>query len=255
MKKSQSLSAVGLVGFLCVFIVSVFLAGCGKKTEIKQEEQPSVAEMKKPGVTGIREFHQVLYPVWHDYFPQGDFQAIRNAIPEFKEAMKVLTEAQLPQFYHNVKDDFEAKRKNLALSVEKMDSVAQTDDDKGLAKAVEEMHTAFERMARVLAPRIRELEQFHLVLYPLWHQAMPKKDYQTIKAAVPSLEGKMEALMQARLSRSFTGIESQFVEKRQALGLSVEDLADVCRKGRDEEIIDKLTVIHDAYRELDQVFE
>jgi hypothetical protein len=254
-KKSQSLSAVALVGFLCVLIIPVFLAGCGKKTEIKEEEQAPVTEMKKPGVTGIREFHQVLYPVWHDYFLQGNFQAIRNAIPEFKKATKILTEAELPQFYHNIKDDFEAKRRNLASAVDKMESVAHTGDDKELAKAVEQMHTAFERMARVLAPRIRELEQFHLVLYPLWHQAMPKKDYQAIKAAIPSLEGKMEALMQARLSRRFTGIESQFVEKRQALRLSVENLAEVCRQNQDEKIIDKLSVMHDAYRELDQIFE
>jgi len=254
-RKSESLSIVGLVGVLCVLIISIFLAGCGKKTEIKEEEKTPVTEMKKPGVTGIREFHQVLYPVWHDYFPQGDFQSIRKAIPEFKEATKILTQAELPQFYHNVKDDFEAKRKNLALSVEKMESVAQTGDDKELAKAVEEMHTSFERMARVLAPRIRELEQFHLVLYPLWHQAMPNKDYQAIKAAVPPLESKMEALMQAQLSRRFSGIESQFVEKREALRLSVKDLAEVCRQNKDDKMIDKLTVMHDAYRELDQVFE
>lgn len=255
MKKSNTLSAVALLGFFCVLIISVFLAGCGKKTEIKEEEKTPVTEMKKPGVTGIREFHQVLYPVWHDYFPQGDFQSIRNAIPEFKRAAKILTEAELPQFYHTVKDDFETKRQNLASAVDKMESVAQTGDDKELAKAVEEMHTAFERMARVLAPRTKESEEFHLVLYPLWHQAMPDKDYQAIKAAVPSLESKMSALMQAQLSQRFRGIESEFVEKREALRLSVEDLADVCRQNKDEKIIDKLTVMHDAYRELDQVFE
>lgn len=255
MKKSNTLSVVALLGLFCVLIISVFLAGCGKKTEIKQEEKTPVTEMKKPGVTGIREFHQVLYPVWHDYFPQGDFQSIRNAIPEFKRTAKILNETELPQFYHNVKDDFESKRENLASAVDKMESVAQTGNDQELAKAVEEMHTAFERMARVLAPRTRELEEFHLVLYPLWHQAMPNKDYQAIKAAVPSLESKMEALMQAQLSQRFRGIESEFVEKRQALKLAVEDLADVCRQNKDEEIIDKLTQMHDAYRELDQVFE
>ena len=255
MKKSKSLWALVLAGALCVLVISIFLVGCGKKAEIKEEEQAPVAEMKKPGVTGIREFHEVLYPVWHDYFPKGDFQAIRDAIPEFKRTTKILTETELPQFYHNVKNDFDAKRENLALAVDKMESVAQTGNDQELAKAVEEMHTAFERMARVLSPRTRELEEFHLVLYPLWHQAMPDKDYQAIKAAVPSLGSKMNALMQAQLPQRFSDIEPQFLEKREALRLSVEDLASVCRQNKDDQIIDKLTVMHDAYRALDQVFE
>ncbi len=50
--------------------------------------------MKKPEVIGIREYKEVLYPVWHSCFSQGDFQSIRNAIPEFKRATKILTEMQ-----------------------------------------------------------------------------------------------------------------------------------------------------------------
>jgi hypothetical protein len=253
-KKSNSLAVVALVGLLCVLFISVFLAGCGKEAE-KEKEKAPITQMKRPTVDGIREFHEVLYPVWHDYFPQGDFQSIRNVIPEFKEATKILTEAELPQFYHTIKDDFETKRRSLALAVEELESVAQTGDNKELAKAVERMHTAFERMTRVLAPRIRELDEFHLVLYPLWHQALPKKDYQAIKRAIPPLEKRLDDLMRAQLPQQFKGIEPQFLEKREALRLSVEDLADVCRQNKDEKIIDKLTVVHEAYRALDQVFE
>ncbi|MGB2698161.1 MAG: hypothetical protein WBD28_09945 [Candidatus Zixiibacteriota bacterium] len=254
MKKSKSLFLILLVSMLFLSFSSIFLTGCGTKTDDK-EEQPPVTEMKKPTVTGIREFHEVLYPVWHDYFPQGDFQAILDAIPEFKKATKVLTEAELPQFYHNVKDDFESKRENLALSVDKMESVARTGDDKELAEAVEDMHTAFEQMARILAPRIKELEEFHLVLYPLWHQAMPNEDYQAIKSAIPSLESKMDALMSAQLSQRFSGIQPEFVEKREALRLAVDELAEVCRNNDEDNIIQKLTQMHQAYMELDQVFE
>ena len=254
MKKSKNMFSILLVSMLFLLSGLIFLAGCGKDTEIK-EEQPPVTEMKKPTVTGIREFHEVLYPVWHDYFPQGDFQSIREAIPEFKRTTKILMEAELPQFYHNVKDHFQDGRKALALSVDKLESVAQTGDDKELAKAVEEMHTAFERMARILAPRIKELEEFHLVLYPLWHQAMPNEDYQAIKSAIPSLEDKTDALISAVLPQRFKGLEPQFLEKREALKQAVHELADVCRKNDDDSIIQKLTQMHQAYMELDQVFE
>jgi hypothetical protein len=254
MKKCERLPLMFWVGLLGILTISIFLAGCGKETEIKKEQAP-VTEMKKPGVTGIREFHEVLYPVWHSYLPAGNYKSIREAIPEFKRATKILREAELPQFYHNVKDDFENKRENLALAVEELESVAETDDDTKLAKAVEDMHTAFEQMVRVLAPRIRELDEFHLVLYPLWHQALPQKDYQAVKVAIPPLEKRLDDLMRAQLPQRFNDIKPKFIEKREALKRAVEELADVCRQDKDEMIIDRLTQMHQAYLELDEVFE
>lgn len=254
MKKHNSLWSLLWVSVLCGLISLVLLAGCEKKSEIK-DEQPPVTEMKRPKIDGIREFHEVLYPVWHSYLPDGDYQSIRQAIPEFKRTTGILMETDLPQYYHTVKDDFETKRQNLALAVEELESVAQTGDDKDLAKAVEDMHTAFERMARVLAPRIRELDEFHLVLYPLWHQAMPNKDYQAVKAVIPSLEKRLADLMRAQLPQRFKGIEPQFLEKREALSQAVHELADVCRQDEDEKILDRLTQMHEAYRALDHVFE
>jgi hypothetical protein len=252
MKKFEVLLTVSLI----VFISILGCALCGCKEEIQtKKEQTEITEMKRPGVEGLREFHEVLYPVWHEFLPNGDYESIRKAVPEFKKNMEIVKKAELPLFYQHVKDDFERKRENLALSIERLDSVAQTKDDKKLEEAVENMHSAFEQMARVLAPRMKEMEQFHLVLYPLWHEAMPNKNYQAIKEAVPSLESKMDALMKAEIPKDFKDIETPIIEKREALGKAVEDLANVCRKNKDNEIIDKLTQMHDSYRALDSVFE
>jgi flagellar motility protein MotE (MotC chaperone) len=242
------------VFFVSVLSSLVFLVGCKKEIQTKKE-QTEVTEMKRPGVEGLREFHEVLYPVWHEFLPNGDYESIRKAVPEFKKSIEIVKKAELPLFYQHVKEDFEKKREELALSIEKLDSVAQTGDDKKLEEAVENMHSAFEQMARVLAPRMKEMEEFHLVLYPLWHEAMPNKEYQTIKDAVPSLENKMDALMKAEIPEDFKDIETRIIEKREALGKAVEDLANVCRKNKNQEIIDKLTQMHESYRALDEVFE
>ncbi len=254
MKKDKSLSSLFWVSLLCFLISSIFLAGCGKDAET-EKKQALATQMKRPQVQGIKEFHEVLYPVWHSYLPEGNFQSIRNAIPEFKKATEMLMETELPQYYHTVKDDFENKKQNLALAVEKLDSVSQTGDDKQLPKAIEDMHTAFEQMARVLAPRIRELDEFHLVLYPLWHEALPNQDYQAVKTAIPPLEKRLNDLMRAQLPQQFKGIEPQFIEKREALRKAVEELALACRENKDKNILDKLTQMHQAYLELDKVFE
>jgi len=254
MKKFEISPTLFLVCFVSVLIFSVFFAGCGTETETKKE-QAVVTEMEKPRVEGLEEFHEVLHLVWHSYLPDGDYQSIREAVPEFKRTLEILMEAPLPEFYQHVKDDFEKKRQKLALAVENLDSIAQTEDDKELEKAVEDMHAAFALTARVLAPRIREIEEFHLVLYPLWHYAMPNKDYQAIKAAIPSLESRMDALMEPQIPERLKNKEAQFTEKRETLRKAVEDLANVCRQNKDEEIIDRLTQMHECYRALDEVFE
>ena len=245
-----------LIAFFMVSISILGCALCGCKKEIQtKKEQAEIMEMKRPGVEGLREFHEVLFPVWHEFLPNGDYESIRKAVPEFKKSIEIVKKAELPLYYQHVKEEFEKKREALVLSIERLDSVAQTKDDKKLEEAVEDMHTAFEQMARVLAPRMKEIEAFHLVLYPLWHEAMPNKDYQAIKASIPSLESKMDALMKAEIPEDFKDIETPIIEKREALGKAVEDLANVCRQNQDEEIINKLTQMHESYRALDEVFE
>lgn len=254
MKKLRICPTLFFVCLVFVLISAIFLLGCKEEKQTLKEQAP-IKPMEKPRVEGLKEFHEVLYPVWHSYLPKGDYQAIRKAVPAFKKSVEILMKAPLPDFYQHVKDDFESKRQNLVLSVEELDSVAQTGDDKKLENTVENMHSAFEQMARVLAPRIKEIEEFHLVLYPLWHYAMPQKDYPAIKTAIPSLESRMDALMKAQLPESSKNIESQFLEKREALKKTVEELAEVCHNNKDTEIIEKLTRMHEYYRNLDEVFE
>jgi hypothetical protein len=252
MKKFEVLLTAFFIVVIATLVFGVF--GCKEETQAPKEQSP-VVEMKRPGVEGLKEFHKVLFPVWHEFLPNGDYESIRKAVPEFKKSMEIVMKAELPLYYQHVKDDFEEKKERLALSIEKLDSVAQTGDDEKLKEAVENMHSAFEQVARVLAPRMKEIEEFHLVLYPLWHEAMPQKDYQTIKFAIPSLESKMDALMKAQIPEEFTHIEAQIIEKREALGKAVDNLANACRKNKDEEIIDKLTQMHESYRALDGAFE
>ena len=139
---------------MAFFIVVIATLGCGvfgcKKESQTQKEQAPVAEMKRPQVEELKEFHEVLFPVWHEFLPNGDYQSIRKAVPEFKKSMGILMKAELPLYYQHVKDDFENKREELALSIEKLDSVAQTGDDEKLAEAVTP-HTAARSRRHVVA--------------------------------------------------------------------------------------------------------
>ncbi len=211
--------------------------------------------MDKPRLEGLKEFHEVLQPIWHMAYAEKDYRAIRDSVPVFKEKMELIQKAELPGFYREKKDDYEKKREALANAVLDLEEKSKGTDNEALLKATKNLHTAYEQLVRVFAPRVKELESFHLVLYPLWHEALPNKDYKAIKVSTPALQEKMDVLMKVELSEKSKQITPKFTEKRKALKASVDDLVKACNGKDNRKIEEKLDKMHTAYQELDAVFE
>lgn len=241
---------------IAVFIFTLFLVFCFSSILAQTQTSPQkVTEMSKPRLEGLIEFHDVVYSVWHSAYPDKDYQAIRDAVPAFKEKMEVVNKAKLPGFFREKKEDFEKKREALSMAVLDLEEKAKGNDNKALLKATENLHTAYEQLVRVFAPRVKELESFHLVLYPLWHEALPNKNFKAIIAAAPALQEKVDTLMNVQLPEKLKVIALQFIEKRKALKTSVDELVKACNKKDNKKIEEKLDKMHTAYQELDGVFE
>jgi hypothetical protein len=234
--------------FFTVFIFSSILAQTQTNTQ-------KTAEMSKPRLEGLKEFHDILAPVWHTAYPDKNYQAIREAVPAFKEKMEVINKAELPGFFREKKGDFEKKREALSNAVLTLGEESKGNDNEALLKATENLHTAYEQLVRIFAPRVKELESFHLVLYPLWHEALPNKDFKAIISAAPALQEKVDTLMNVQLPEKLKEIAPQFIEKRKALKASVEELIKACNKKDNKKIEEKLDKMHTAYQSLDGVFE
>jgi hypothetical protein len=240
---------------LFVFLNIVVADDSVKVKGVAEREETHQMEMQRPTVDGLKEFHNVLRPVWHTFLPASDYKAVREAVPMFRKTADIILKAELPEYYQHVKTGFELKRRELGNAVLKLDSVAQGTDNILLEKAVENMHTAFEQLARILAPRMQEIERFHLVLYPLWHEALPQSDWEAVKTAAPNLRAKMDSLMAAAVPEWFKDKEPQILEKRAALDKAVNELVITCEENKDKEIKEKLTLMHEYFRALDEVFE
>jgi hypothetical protein len=248
-----SFKKIVILSFLLVslFIVSPVLA----QTPVTTPETHQTQEMSKPRLEGLREFHEVLQPIWHMAYAEKDYQAIRDAVPDFKEKMELIQKAELPGFFREKKDDYEKKKETLANAVLDLEEKSKGTDNEALLKSTENLHTGYEQLVRVFAPRVKELESFHLALYPLWHEALPNKDYNAIKASTPVLQEKMNLLMKVELPEKSKEIAPQFIEKRKALKASVDGLVKACEGKNNKKIEEKLDKMHTAYQELDAVFE
>ena len=235
-------------------LVSLSMAETQEKATAPADSSHSMA-MERPRIEGLREFHEVLRPVWHTFLPEGDYKSVREAAPLFSKSVEKIMKGELPSYFQHVKEAFEQKRQALVMATAKLDTVAKGTDDSLLAITVEELHTAYEQLVRVIAPRMMEIESFHLVLYPLWHQALPDSDYAAIKTAMPVLKAKMDTLMSAPVPEWLKDKETAISEKRAALKNAVDALGTACQTGSDADIKIKMTAMHESFRALDGVFE
>lgn len=245
-----------------VFIVLILLLlASSMKAQTKKEDGSKLrdsirtAEMEKPRIDGIKQFYDILTPIWHMTMPDSDFQSIKDAAPNLKKAYEKIASAEIPPYYQHVQDTFILERDQLGLAVCELDTIAKTNADEMIPAAVEDVYSAFEEMIRLLAPRTKEVEDFHFVMYPLWHEALRKSDWATIKARVPILRKEMDTLMTTPIPEWLGGKELRIVETRDALNKAVDALVDACKSGDAAIIKERLTAVHSRFRTLDEVFD
>jgi hypothetical protein len=200
------------------------------------------------------DFHEVLVPLWHEAYPEKDFKAIREQAPLFSKKMFALLRAPLPNNLEKEKlDSLLAKRQMLSFYVSQLGMAAAEAEDSALASALEQMHWAYEELAKVFAVEIKELDSFHETLYFIWHDALPKKNYSAIKETVPVLKAEIDSLMKVSLPYGCQKDKEEFEKKRTALKDAVYQVALVCQKGTNKQIDDALTLMHEKFMELNLV--
>ncbi|SYZ72590.1 exported hypothetical protein [Candidatus Zixiibacteriota bacterium] len=244
-----------IILFLIVILMAGLMPLLAENPPAGQADSTHIMTMERPRLDGLKQFHDVVRPIWHTYLPEKNYKAIRESVEPFQKSVQILMEAPIPDYFQHKKEQIEAGRKAIADAIAAFDTVAKKNDDAELEKAVENAHTAFENLVRVISPRMAEIDNFHLVLYPLWHKALPASDWTSIKATAPVLRTEMDSLMAAPIPEWAKEKDQQINEQRTALNKAVTDFCETCKANKDEEIKDKLTILHQHFMALDGVFE
>lgn len=259
MRWQQSRKFSVILAFLFVglsFLLAKAVEKTASPTETLTKTEPTVSSASDTTDSlkmAMDEFHQVLATLWHQTFPEKDFQTIREKAPLLQEKLMRLAQVKLPTYLEWDKeklDSFLSKRQYLIVSVDHVVRAAADTVDSSLASAFVEMHWAYEELEKVFAVPIEELDNFHETLYFLWHKALPQKDYEAIRKTTPVLKTEVDSLMKASLSRNFPIKKEEFEKKRALLKDAVYQLAEVCEKASDEKIEEALSLVHDRFVEL-----
>jgi len=220
---------------------------CGGKAE--SENEPAPAAEPQRDVPEVDAFLDAFRPVMIAN-ADGEMQAVRDSVPSLYAAGESLLDATLPAFHNDIKAAFDRQRQSLMAGLDTLKAAAQGESDELLSEAVDLVRQEFVKIITLLAPSIAEIDSFHEILQPLWHEATPNQDYDAIKAAIPELKLRAEAIVKSELPEKYKFLEEEFHKKRVALQDAVDELGRVCEANLDDQIEDKMYLMHEAYHDL-----
>lgn len=98
---------------------------------------------------------------------------------------------------------------------------------------------------------VKEYKEFHDVLHPLEHEALPNNDFKTIRAKAPELLKLGEAILNLGVPR---GVEAKhtndFKEWLQRFGAALREFKRDARDGTDERLKTSYSAVHDSFEML-----
>lgn len=209
-------------------------------------------------VPELTEFHDIIYPMWHNAYPSKDINALKGFIPKIKLYMESLNKAKLPGILRERQTEWESRLKELNKSAQDYYSAADTGDGTALLTATENLHSGYERMMRVIRPALKEIDDFHQTLYIVYHKLLPDSRYDEIAGMSGTLISRAEAISnypQDKLKARMGDKAARFEASSKKLYNSTLSLKEALA-GNNQELKKKaVESVHIAYVELDSIFK
>ena len=110
-------------------------------------------------------------------------------------------------------------------------------------------------MIRIIKPVLKEVDEFHKVLYVIYHKYLPEKDYESIKSVSEELQQKAEAITTAKPTRRIEPKLEQFNTAANELLTATNELVEACQSDNNDMIEIAIENVHTKYQNLEGVFD
>lgn len=229
---------------MLIFVFAIPVLGQQKDHEVSSE------------VKELTEYHDVIYPIWHTGWPQKDIKFLSSLTGNVEEGYKKIEQAKLPGILRDKKAKWEDGLKKLGVCVDMYKVAAAKNDSVSLLNAAEKLHSQYEAMVRLLRPVLKEVEEFHQVLYMVYHYYVPKDEFEKTKEAAAKMKVRAEAIEKAKLPERLKSKEKSFDKARTDLVIAVDKLNKIVEAGNDKKAVDKaVDGVHAKYQELEKIFD
>jgi len=222
---------------------------------LSQEATKDRASETSATVPALNDFHTVIFKIWHTAWPNKDYDMLTALLPEIEQGITAVANAELPGILREKKAAWRNGVEKLQVIVKEYKVAIEAKQKQPLLDAAEKLHAQYEALVRVIRTPLKELEDFHAVLYMLYHYYMPQDSLEEVKVSVGQLQEKMAALNKATLPSRFKGKEESFTVARNQLDKTVTELAAMVRSNEFGKIKAAIGVMHTSYKTLAKVFE
>jgi hypothetical protein len=206
-------------------------------------------------VPELTAFHEVIYPMWHTAWPARDTTMLRELWPDIQKHIAAVGKAELPGILRDKQDVWKKGLERLQAAEKAYGAALETGTVEDKLAAAEEMHSAYEGLARAIRPVIPELAQFHAVLYRIYHYYLPDKDQKALVEVLPELTAEMDTLNHATLPKRFADQKKGFEKARAELSKGVKEVAKAAPKADWAKTEKAIEEMHSAYQAVEKVFD
>jgi len=236
--------------FLALTIVLLFFSSKISFSQIDSSEiNWTVPELIK--------FHDVIYLIWHEAYPSKDIKALKGFVPEIKASMEKINNAKLPGIVREKENKWKEGLASFNETAEKYYKASEGADDQAMLDAAENLHSNFEMMVRILKPVAKEIDEYHKVLYVIYHKYFPEKKYGDILNVMDDLISKADAItkvaedkLQKRLKEKF----ASYAPAAKELYDNTVALKDILKTNESAKIDAAVEKMHSSYQKLESLF-
>lgn len=239
---------------LLALVAAACLLTAGSGRIALSQDKETVVETKAE-VPALTRFHTVIYKLWHTAWPRKDYDMMAALLPDIEKGVVNVAGAELPGILRDRKAAWGEGVQQLEEVAGKYKEAVEKKDNQKLLDAGERLHSRYERLVRIIRPALKEVDEFHSVLYMLYHYYMPKYTLDSIKTSVTALKEKMVAVNMVQLPGRLKKKEAAFVAARTKLSASVDALANTTGTNDQMKITVAVQAVHSDYEALDKVLQ
>ena len=240
---------------LILFTAIVFVVLFSKK--LFSQHQIDSSEITS-SVPELIKFHDVIYLIWHEAYPAKDIKALNGFVPDIKTAMAKINEAKLPGILRDKEGKWKDALKEFNKAADDYYKAGEGNNDQAMLDAAENLHSNFEMMVRVLKPVLKEVDEYHKILYVIFHKLYPDKKYNEIANLMDELINKADAITKVQEEK----LKKRIPNKIDDFNKTAKDLYEATVTLKDEIMandaskIDKaVNDMHSKYQKLESVFD
>lgn len=237
-----------IVSFLLVFVLFSFNNSFSQNADHSTEVTSSVQELS--------DFHEVVYPLWHTAYPNKDYALFKQLLPDVNAGVEKIYEAKLPGILRDKEKEWNDGLDKLRASVADYNKACKENNEAGMLTSAEELHSNFEMLVRIVKPVTKEVDEFHKVLYMIYHHYGPNKNTEELGKAIDDLYLRADELKNCVLPKWATDKKDEFTKAADELYTSTKELKELKdSKADDKQIQSSIDKVHTNYQKLEALFD